>query len=268
MIYSKTTFTKMVQVATGSLFPRKLHGEFTEEEDMIICTLFSSIGSRWSIIAAQLPGRTDNDIKNYWNTKLKKRLISTVSNSNIKPQLISPHNKIKSSLMLLNSSSASQYNGAGSNYYNAPGSNTLSFTGFNQSSSSLLGISSNSLRASAILQSAQLQQTQSHLSSPTPTQSSYPVFAGAPEPSCSSSDATNSGEQGISFHNSGYFYNGSSSMEEDDQKNNSSMEFLGSDKPQIKSDPFLWEEQAPLIDYGLEEIKQLITTTAGNSFYY
>lgn len=30
--------------------------------------------SRWSIIAAQLPGRTDNDIENYWNTRLKKKL--------------------------------------------------------------------------------------------------------------------------------------------------------------------------------------------------
>ncbi|XP_050369891.1 transcription factor RAX2-like [Argentina anserina] len=56
------------------LRPNIKHGEFSEEEDRVICTLFTSIGSRWSIIAAQLPGRTDNDIKNYWNTKLKKKL--------------------------------------------------------------------------------------------------------------------------------------------------------------------------------------------------
>ncbi|PIN07387.1 hypothetical protein CDL12_20051 [Handroanthus impetiginosus] len=37
--------------------------------------MYITIGSRWSIIAAQLPGRTDNDIKNYWNTRLKKKLL-------------------------------------------------------------------------------------------------------------------------------------------------------------------------------------------------
>ncbi|KAM7516413.1 hypothetical protein LguiA_005996 [Lonicera macranthoides] len=57
------------------LRPNLKHGGFSEEEDNIICSLYTSIGSRWSIIAAQLPGRTDNDIKNYWNTRLKKKLI-------------------------------------------------------------------------------------------------------------------------------------------------------------------------------------------------
>ncbi|XP_075521276.1 myb-related protein 308-like [Primulina tabacum] len=57
------------------LRPNIKHGEFSDEEDRIIYTLYASIGSRWSVIAAQLPGRTDNDIKNYWNTKLKKKLI-------------------------------------------------------------------------------------------------------------------------------------------------------------------------------------------------
>ncbi|RDX65629.1 Transcription factor RAX3, partial [Mucuna pruriens] len=57
------------------LRPNLRHGGFSEEEDNIICSLYVSIGSRWSVIAAQLPGRTDNDIKNYWNTRLKKKLL-------------------------------------------------------------------------------------------------------------------------------------------------------------------------------------------------
>ncbi|XP_027356931.1 transcription factor RAX3-like [Abrus precatorius] len=58
------------------LRPDIKHGGFTEEEDHIICTLYSQMGSRWSTIASQLPGRTDNNIKNYWNTKLKKKLMA------------------------------------------------------------------------------------------------------------------------------------------------------------------------------------------------
>ncbi|KAL5149535.1 Transcription factor MYB36 [Glycine soja] len=65
------------------LRPNIKHGGFTEEEDNIICSLYISIGSRWSIIAAQLPGRTDNDIKNYWNTRLKKKLLGRRKQSNL-----------------------------------------------------------------------------------------------------------------------------------------------------------------------------------------
>ncbi|KAG6421044.1 hypothetical protein SASPL_117593 [Salvia splendens] len=58
------------------LRPNIKHGGFTHEEDSIILTLYHTIGSRWSVIASQLPGRTDNDVKNYWNTKLKKKLLA------------------------------------------------------------------------------------------------------------------------------------------------------------------------------------------------
>ncbi|URE07179.1 Myb-like DNA-binding domain [Musa troglodytarum] len=61
------------------LRPNVKHGEFSKEEDRIICNLFANIGSRWPIIASQLPGRTDNDIKYYWNTKLKKKILGCIS---------------------------------------------------------------------------------------------------------------------------------------------------------------------------------------------
>ncbi|KAK8286944.1 hypothetical protein V6Z11_D07G024000 [Gossypium hirsutum] len=65
------------------LRPDIKHGGFTEEEDNIICSLYSQMGSRWSLIASQLPGRTDNDVKNYWNTKLKKKLLAGKSSFNV-----------------------------------------------------------------------------------------------------------------------------------------------------------------------------------------
>ncbi|XP_038881732.1 transcription factor RAX3 [Benincasa hispida] len=75
------------------LRPNIKHGGFSEEEDNIICSLYISIGSRWSIIAAQLPGRTDNDIKNYWNTRLKKKLLGKQQQALAARRIIQPLKK-------------------------------------------------------------------------------------------------------------------------------------------------------------------------------
>ncbi|KAG0521935.1 hypothetical protein BDA96_08G204600 [Sorghum bicolor] len=55
------------------LRPGVRHGGFSPDEDRVICALYAAVGSRWSLIAAHLHGRTDNGVKNYWNTRLKKR---------------------------------------------------------------------------------------------------------------------------------------------------------------------------------------------------
>ncbi|CAK9265341.1 unnamed protein product [Sphagnum jensenii] len=59
---------------TNYLRPDLKRGIFAEAEEQLILELHASLGNRWSRIAAQLPGRTDNEIKNYWNTRLKKKL--------------------------------------------------------------------------------------------------------------------------------------------------------------------------------------------------
>ncbi|XP_076895879.1 uncharacterized protein LOC143548659 [Bidens hawaiensis] len=56
------------------LRPGIKRGNFTAEEDDIIIQLHAVHGSRWSFIASELPGRTDNEIKNYWNSHLKQKL--------------------------------------------------------------------------------------------------------------------------------------------------------------------------------------------------
>ncbi|PWA50364.1 homeodomain-like protein [Artemisia annua] len=55
------------------LRPNIKHGNFTLEEDNTIIDLRNKLGNKWSTIAAKLPGRSDNEIKNRWNTHLKKR---------------------------------------------------------------------------------------------------------------------------------------------------------------------------------------------------
>ncbi|GMH27977.1 hypothetical protein Nepgr_029820 [Nepenthes gracilis] len=59
---------------TNYLRPDIKRGNFTAEEEDAIVKLHEELGNRWSIIAANLPGRTDNEIKNVWHTHLKKRI--------------------------------------------------------------------------------------------------------------------------------------------------------------------------------------------------
>ncbi|KAK6924510.1 SANT/Myb domain [Dillenia turbinata] len=58
------------------LRPDLKRGNFTSEEDDLIITLHSRLGNKWSRIAGKLPGRTDNEIKNHWNTHIRRKLLS------------------------------------------------------------------------------------------------------------------------------------------------------------------------------------------------
>ncbi|KAF8387586.1 hypothetical protein HHK36_026239 [Tetracentron sinense] len=56
------------------LRPDLKRGTFSQQEENLIIELHAVLGNRWSQIATQLPGRTDNEIKNLWNSCIKKKL--------------------------------------------------------------------------------------------------------------------------------------------------------------------------------------------------
>ncbi|PKI70067.1 hypothetical protein CRG98_009530 [Punica granatum] len=56
------------------LRPDIKRGNITPDEEDLIIRLHGLLGNRWSLIAGRLPGRTDNEIKNYWNCCLAKRI--------------------------------------------------------------------------------------------------------------------------------------------------------------------------------------------------
>nr|QHG11482.1 R2R3-MYB transcription factor 54 [Taxus chinensis] len=63
------------------LRPDIKRGNISADEEELIIRLHRLLGNRWSLIAGRLPGRTDNEIKNYWNTQLIKKLKNSGSSA-------------------------------------------------------------------------------------------------------------------------------------------------------------------------------------------
>ncbi|GLJ24595.1 hypothetical protein SUGI_0470230 [Cryptomeria japonica] len=57
------------------LLPDIKRWNISEDEEQLIIRLHALLGNRWSLIAGRLPGRTGNEIRNYWNTHINRKLL-------------------------------------------------------------------------------------------------------------------------------------------------------------------------------------------------
>ncbi|XP_051113630.1 transcription factor MYB48-like [Andrographis paniculata] len=88
------------------LHPGLKRGKMAPHEERLVLDLHNKWGNRWSRIARKLPGRTDNEIKNYWRTHMRKKAQERKkSNNNNTNTPVSP--SFSSSSSSCNSSSSS-----------------------------------------------------------------------------------------------------------------------------------------------------------------
>ncbi|CAL5033362.1 unnamed protein product [Urochloa decumbens] len=236
------------------LRPNIKHGEFTEHEDRVICSMYASIGSRWSIIASQLPGRTDNDIKNYWNTKLKKKLLGSTATPPLHRAPRQHHRPLN--LMLQHTSPSLPQPTYNSFFSSAPGAlhDPISIPALTLPSPQdyLLNSGLAIPNAASLLHgngATHQQQFHHHV---VKEESSNMIVFGSDQQSCSSSDGAHSQPQfgyGKELSFDGYFGYNNGSIEHDHRL------------LQLQDHH---QAQAP-VEYNYEEIKQLLmSSTAGN----
>ncbi|XP_065850526.1 transcription factor MYB3-like [Euphorbia lathyris] len=66
------------------LRPNIKRGNISDQEEDLILRLHKLLGNRWSLIAGRLPGRTDHEIKNYWNSHLSKKIKMKMKEKQVK----------------------------------------------------------------------------------------------------------------------------------------------------------------------------------------